>query len=194
MAVSIHSQMHSEIRRIGQKRFASEYWSSIETALESYSSQHSRVICNSNGQIAAFILVCPPQTSSHSKYGLEGKVPSSFYEIAFLATDEGNEGRGYARLLLSAVLQCCTENSHNVWLHVDSINPRAVALYESLGFQSVMEIPDPFGSYGYLMVRLCSIGWNSKTREGFALLNTSPSQAEHTFGGSIFPPPCATCC
>jgi ribosomal protein S18 acetylase RimI-like enzyme len=225
---TIQPWMHSEIRRIAQKRFSTEYWSSIETVLESYSPQHSRVILSPNkekslaaprvvpgdsrqeqsldsftalkhdlssfSRLAAFVLVCPPHSSSHAKYGLEGMVPNSFYEIAFVATDEGCEGRGYARLLLSSVLQCCTENSHNVWLHVDSINPRAVALYESLGFQTILDIPDPFGSQGYLMVRLDPKGRHSKSRERFALFDTSPCQAEQTFSGCIVAPPSATCC
>ncbi len=193
---TINPWMHSEIRRIAQKRFSPEYWSSIETVLESYSSQHSRVIYTPNKEksLAAFVLVCPPHSSSHANYGLEGMVPSSFYEIAFVATDEGCEGRGYARLLLSSILQCCIENSQNVWLHVDSINPRAVALYESLGFQKVLEIPDPFGSQGYLMVRLCPKGRYGNPSERFALFDAFPCQTEQAFSGCIVAPPSTTCC
>lgn len=219
----INTSMHSEIRRIAQTRFSTEYWPSIETAMESYSSQHSRAIYSPNkekslaasrvvpgecrqeqsldshtalksSRLAAFILVCPPQSSSHAKYGLDGMVPNSFYEIAFVATDEGHEGRGYARLLLSSVLEYCCKNNQNVWLHVDSINPRAVALYSSLGFHSLLEIPDPFGSQGYLMVRLSSKGGHGNSGEGFTLFDAFPCQTEHSFGGCIVAPPCTTCC
>jgi ribosomal protein S18 acetylase RimI-like enzyme len=193
MSSKVYSWMHDEIRRIARERFETTYWSSIETVLSTYS-QHSRVICsNKEKSIAAFVLVCTPQFSSHSKYGLEGILPSSFYEIAFVATDKGYEGRGYARQLLSEVLQQCQENNLNVWLHVDSINPRAVTLYESLGFRPALEIPDPYGSEGYIMVWLAKRR-NCETGEGFALFNPSPCQLEQPFGRSILPPPQTTCC
>ena len=194
MSSNIDLWMHDEIRRIGKARFGPEYWSSLETVLNTYSPQHSRVICsNKEKSIAAFVLVCAPQFSSLSKYGLEGILPSSFYEIAFVATDEGCEGRGYARQLLSEVLQCCQENNQTVWLHVDSINPRAVSLYESLGFRTALEIPDPFGSEGYVMV--CLPVWrNCKTRERLTLFNAGPCESEQSFCRCILSPPGTTSC
>ena len=194
MTSKLFPWMHDEIRRIARARFEPEYWSAIETVLNTCSPQHSRVICsNKEKSIEAFVLVCSPHFSSHSKYGLEGILPSSFYEIAFLATDEGCEGRGYARRLLSEVLECLQQNNQNVWLHVDFINPRAVTLYESLGFCKALELPDPYGSEGYVMVWLAKRR-NHETREGFALFNSCPCKTEQAFNRGIVTPPGATCC
>ncbi len=220
--ISPTPSMHAEIRRIAYARFGPEYWPSIEAVLESYSPQHSRVICTPNkekslaasrvgpgecrqvqsldsltalkfSRLAAFVLVCAPSSSSHSNYGLEGILPNSFYEVAFLATDVGQEGRGYARQLLTEVLRTCQDFNQHVWLHVDLTNPRATSLYQSLGFQTALTIPDPFGSMGHLMVWLSTERWNQHPRERLTLFDTSPCQTEQSFGGSILPPPGATC-
>ncbi len=196
--ISPTPSMHAEIRRIAYTRFGPEYWATIEAVLESYSPQHSRVICipgecRQVQSLAAFVLVCAPSSSSHSNYGLEGILPNSFYEIAFVATDVGQEGRGYARQLLTEVLRTCKDLRQHVWLHVDLSNPRAASLYQSLGFQTALTIPDPFGSMGHLMVWLSSERWNQHSCERLALLDTGPCQTEQTFCGSILAPPGATC-
>lgn len=132
-------------------------------------------------------------------------------EIAFVAVDTAWEGKGLARRMLSEVLLCCKATHQNCWLHVDTYNPRARGLYESLGFYTLFEIPDLYGSHGSLMM------WNARPfglihpnvsgialedsgkfcrdtdmKEWPTLLNTSPCQSKHTLTGGIFTPPLMT--
>jgi ribosomal protein S18 acetylase RimI-like enzyme len=212
--------MTTEIRRIARNRFSTEYWPAIDAALQTCLESHSVVItCPSNDdkQIAAFVLVCPPTTSSKTAYGIEQTVPSNVLEIAgsvqdpvdqsfleegcsllpkaleiaFVATDEGWEGCGFARTLLEAVLFRCTTAQQSAWLHVDTINQKAHAFYERLGFRNFLHIPDPYGSPGFLM--LWSPRRNHQTLEWTTLFNAPPCETEQPFGRSILAPPSMTC-
>jgi hypothetical protein len=78
--------MTTEIRRIARNRFSTEYWPAIDAALQTCLESHSVVItCPSNEHkptIAAFVLVCPPTTSSKTAYGIEQTVPYNVLEFA----------------------------------------------------------------------------------------------------------------
>ena len=200
------SQHTAEVRRIARKRFGTEYWPAIDVALFHCLESHSVVITSNDYKVAAFVLVCPPTTGS-TAYGIEHKVPSQCLdqdflegvslfpkalEIAFVATDEGWEGYGFARSLLEAVLFRCKTAQQSAWLHVDTINEKAHAFYGRLGFQDFLQIPDPLGSPGTLM--LWSPWWNEKSQQRAALFNPSPCETKETFCRSILPPPSMACC
>ncbi len=187
--------MTAEVRRIAYKRFDAEYWPSIEDAMLNCLESHSVVVKSPNDdkRIAAFVLVCPPATSSKAAYGVETCLPTHILEIAFVATDEGWEGRGYARDLLEAVLLRCKTTQQPAWLHVDTVNEKARAFYERLGFRNFLHIPDPFGSPGTLMV--FSVPYrNHKTLQRPALFNAPPCETEQAFGRCILAPPGLACC
>lgn len=200
-----NSWMEAEIRRIGRARFLPTYWhaldKAISTCLESQSyilpkiGNHSAIcpwqfaepgFCTES--LAGFILVCPPNSDDVDEYGLTGTPLSEMAEVAFLAVDVGEEGKGYAKRLLQNVIHSC---HLPFWLHVDTINSKAKSLYESFGMIEYTKIPDPYGSPGYIMVYLQS--WRySYTKEGSALLNSCHCKSEHPFCGSILMPPFAT--
>jgi GNAT superfamily N-acetyltransferase len=189
--------MTAEVRRIARMRFGTEYWPAIDAALQHCLESHSVVISSTEYKpnIAAFVLVCPPTTGSKTAYGIEHKVPSQSLEIAFVATDEGWEGHGFARSLLEAVLFRCKTAQQSAWLHVDTINPKAHAFYERLGFRDFLHTPDPFGSPGVVMFHSLfgrplryseAIQWTT-------LLNAPPCESEEPFRRSILTPPTMAC-
>lgn len=63
--------------------------------------------------------------------GFEDFIPS--YHLAYIATKEGNKGRGIATTLISEMLEL---TGGNMSLHVDLPNKRARKLYEKLGFKA----------------------------------------------------------
>lgn len=63
--------------------------------------------------------------------GFENFIPS--YHLAYIATKEGNKGRGIATTLISEMLEL---TGGNLSLHVDLPNKRARKLYEKLGFKA----------------------------------------------------------
>jgi ribosomal protein S18 acetylase RimI-like enzyme len=186
--------MIAEVRRIAYTRFPSLYWPSIEDALLNCLESHSVVIKapNKDKHIAAFVLVCPPTTSSKAAYGVETCLPASILEIAFVATDEGWEGCGFARSLLEVVLFRCTTAQQSAWLHVDTVNEKARAFYERLGFRNFLDIPDPYGSLGTLMVFSIPHRYH-KSLQGTTLLNAPPCKPEQAFGRGILAPPSLAC-
>jgi ribosomal protein S18 acetylase RimI-like enzyme len=196
--------MSTEVRRIARMRFGTEYWPAIDAALQNCLESHSVVINTSNDDkptIAAFVLVCPPTTGSKTSYGIEQKVPSNALEIAFVATDEGWEGCGFARSLLEAVLFRCKTAQQSAWLHVDTINPKAHAFYERLGFRDFLHIPDPLGSPGVVMLFSHKLSYellhrprrHEESIQWPTLLNASPCETEEPFRRSILAPPTMAC-
>ncbi len=190
----------AEVRRIAYNRFPSTYWASIDAALLNCLESHSVVLKapNKEKSLAAFVLVCPPTTASKAAYGIEEFLPTHMLEIAFVATDAGWEGRGYARELLEAVLFRCSTAQQSAWLHVDTVNQKAQAFYERLGFRNFLHIPDPYGSPGVVMVycgRPCVLGpcGNHQTLQWLTLLNTPPCETEQPLRRSILAPPGLTC-
>lgn len=63
--------------------------------------------------------------------GFENFIPT--YHLAYIATKEGNKGRGIATTLISEMLEL---TGGNMSLHVDLPNKRARKLYEKLGFKA----------------------------------------------------------
>jgi ribosomal protein S18 acetylase RimI-like enzyme len=189
--LSFQPSMIPTIRQIARKRFGTEYWPAIDAALQTCLTSHSVVTSNETHDIVAFVLVCPT-TVTQSLYGIDGIVPSNSLEIAFVATDEGWEGYGFARRLLEAVLFRCKTAQQSAWLHVDTINEKAHAFYKRLGFQDFLHIPDPYGSPGTLM--LWTPWRKEESQKGTTLLNPSPCETEETFCRSILAPPSMACC
>ncbi len=196
--------MTEEIRRIARKRFDRTYWPAIEAALLNCLESHTVVLKapNKDKQIAAFVLVCPPLFANRSAYGIDSKVPTQSLEIAFVATDDGWEGHGFARALLEAVLFRCKTAQQSVWLHVDTINEKAHGFYERLGFRDFLHIPDPFGSPGTIMLYGCGQGQghpkpvpkgHDNSLEWPALFNAPPCETEQPLRRGILPPPRLTC-
>ncbi len=62
--------------------------------------------------------------------GFKDFIPT--YHLAYIATKEGNKGRGIATTLISEMLEL---TGGNLSLHVDLPNKRAQKLYEKLGFK-----------------------------------------------------------
>lgn len=194
--------MFEEVRRIGRQRFDYAYWPWLDQAIHD-ATQESVVVTDPQNPatLAGFVLTCPSDSLSAKLYPLNQE-PQEALEIAFVAVDKAWEGKGLARRMLSEVLLCCKATHQNCWLHVDTDNPKAKGLYESLGFQVQMEIPDLYGSQGYLMV--CGpmplslsldhfkLGRDTNVKIGTTLLNTSPCQTEQPFTGGIFTPPLMT--
>ena len=195
--VAFKPYMIPEIRRIARMRFGTEYWPAIDAALQTCLESHSVVINTSNDDkptIAAFVLVCPPTTGSKTAYGIEHKVPSNALEIAFVATDEGWEGCGFARSLLEAVLFRCKTAQQSAWLHVDTINQKAHAFYKRLGFHDFLQTPDPLGSPGVVMLFLGGRPFRyEETIQWPTLFNAPPCETKEPFCRSIFTPPTMTC-
>jgi len=63
--------------------------------------------------------------------GFENFIPT--YHLGYIATKEGNKGRGIATTLISEMLEI---TGGNLSLHVDIHNKRARKLYEKLGFEA----------------------------------------------------------
>ncbi len=199
-----NSWMEDEIRRIGYARFSEEYWPALDKAISICMESQSFVIAKSRNHsaicqwqfaepgstpvLAGFILVCPPFSEDVWAYGLQTTPLAAMAEIAFLAIDVGEEGKGYAKTIMRHVLQI---SRLPLWLHVDTVNGKAKKLYESLGFCEFSEFPDPYGSPGYLMVYLQS-GWNSYVEKRTTLFNTTSCQTEQAFHGCILAPPLTT--
>jgi ribosomal protein S18 acetylase RimI-like enzyme len=199
--------MFEEVRRIGQQRFDSTYWPWLDQAIYDSTDQSMVVVDPKKpATLAGFVLTCPSNSLSAKLYPVLSDislnyVPQNAVEIAFVAVDTAWEGKGLARRMLSEVLLCCKATHQNCWLHVDTDNPRAKGLYESLGFQVHQEIPDLYGARGYLMITppLSSLtfdnfklGRDTNMKIGPTLFNTGPCQAEHPFTGGIFTPPLMT--
>lgn len=200
-----NSWMESQIRQIGQSRFPSIYWAALDKAIFTCLESHTYVIVNEGNNsaicqwqiagpgiptIAAFMLVCPPFSEDVAEYGLLATPVASLFEIAFVAVSEHHEGKGFARQLLSQVLQ----TTHvPCWLHVDTVNTRAKKLYESLGMIEYRTQPDPYGYQGSIMItNPLESRWNSYMKIGSTLLDSRPREFKQTFGGSIFTPPLMT--
>jgi ribosomal protein S18 acetylase RimI-like enzyme len=63
------------------------------------------------------------------------KVPG-FTEISAVCTHPEHTGKSYARLLMSKIIDCICARCEAPFLHVRQDNARAIAVYESLGFQT----------------------------------------------------------
>ncbi len=199
MSLESFSRIHwtAEVRRIARKRFGVEYWPAIEAALLNCLESHSAVIKtpNKDNELAAFVLVCPPYCGSQSAYGIETLVPLHSLEIAFVATDDGWEGRGFARTLLEAVLFRCITAQQPVWLHVDFINEKAHDFYGRLGFVDILALQDPYGSPGWIMLfaPLRIPRGYSQTLQRSTLFDTPPCESEKPLRRGILAPPTMAC-
>jgi len=63
------------------------------------------------------------------------KVPG-YTEISAVCTHPEHTGKSYARLLMSEIVNRIRARGETPFLHVRQDNTRAIAVYESLGFQS----------------------------------------------------------
>ncbi len=63
------------------------------------------------------------------------KVPG-FTEVSAVCTHPAHTGHGYARVLMSAVIQGIRDRGDTPMLHVREDNVRAIELYERLGFKT----------------------------------------------------------
>ena len=66
--------------------------------------------------------------------GMRLHVPG-YREITTVATLPSHEGRGYATALVSALVQAIREHKEQPFLTVRTDNPRAIAIYQRLGFR-----------------------------------------------------------
>jgi ribosomal protein S18 acetylase RimI-like enzyme len=62
-------------------------------------------------------------------------------EVSAVCTHPDAQGRGYARTLASRVINAILRAGETPFLHVESANARAIALYRSLGFVKRTEFP-----------------------------------------------------
>ena len=63
------------------------------------------------------------------------KVPG-FTEISAVCTHPEHTGKSYARVLMSKIIERIRARGETPFLHVRQDNTRAIAVYESLGFQT----------------------------------------------------------
>ena len=63
------------------------------------------------------------------------KIPG-FTEVSAVCTHPAHTGHGYARILMSAVMQRIRDRGETPILHVREDNVRAIELYERLGFKT----------------------------------------------------------
>jgi ribosomal protein S18 acetylase RimI-like enzyme len=187
--------MVDQIRKIGRERFSSEYWDALDSAIQDSLQEFSFVIkTTERNAIAAFVLVCSHDSESAESYQVN---LAPFHEIAFIATDSGWEGKGFARRMLLEVLLCCKATHQGCWLHVDLVNSRARGLYESIGFIRYLTGPDPYGSLGWYMLYVeggrntlhFEGGRNTSIKKWTALFDAPQSEAEEAFRGRIVLPP-----
>ena len=59
-----------------------------------------------------------------------------FTEVSAVCTHPEFQGRGFARMLISAVIRRITERGDVPFLHVARENVRAIRVYEELGFKT----------------------------------------------------------
>jgi predicted GNAT family acetyltransferase len=59
-----------------------------------------------------------------------------FTEVSAVCTHPEYQGRGFARMLISAVVRQITERGETPFLHVAQVNTRAIRVYEELGFKT----------------------------------------------------------
>jgi predicted GNAT family acetyltransferase len=62
------------------------------------------------------------------------KVPG-FTEVSAVCTHPEHTGHGYARILMSKIMQGIFDRGETPFLHVREGNVRAITLYERLGFR-----------------------------------------------------------
>jgi predicted GNAT family acetyltransferase len=62
------------------------------------------------------------------------KVPG-YTEVSAVCTHPDHAGKGYARVLMTEIMQRIREHGETPMLHVRADNTRAIELYERLGFQ-----------------------------------------------------------
>ena len=62
------------------------------------------------------------------------KLPG-FTEVSAVCTHPDHVGKGYARILMTEVMQRICDRGETPFLHVRESNERAIALYEKLGFE-----------------------------------------------------------
>jgi GNAT superfamily N-acetyltransferase len=65
------------------------------------------------------------------------KVPG-YTEVSAVCTHPEHTGKGYARILMTEIMQRIRDRGENAFLHVRQSNTRAVELYERLGFRTRM--------------------------------------------------------
>jgi ribosomal protein S18 acetylase RimI-like enzyme len=59
-----------------------------------------------------------------------------FTEVSAVCTHPEYQGRGFARMLISAVVRRIAERGETPFLHVAQVNARAIRVYEELGFKT----------------------------------------------------------
>ena len=62
-------------------------------------------------------------------------------EVSGVCTHPGVQGRGYAKALMARVINRMLRGRETPFLHVESPNARAIAVYRALGFQTRAEFP-----------------------------------------------------
>jgi len=67
------------------------------------------------------------------------KVPG-YTEVSAVCTHPDHVGKGYARVLMADVMRRIRERGEKPFLHVRTVNTRAVQIYEKLGFRTRVEL------------------------------------------------------
>jgi ribosomal protein S18 acetylase RimI-like enzyme len=63
------------------------------------------------------------------------------HEVSGVCTHPGVQGRGYAKALMARVINRMLRSGETPFLHVESPNARAIAVYRALGFVTRAEFP-----------------------------------------------------
>lgn len=120
----------SQIYNLATELFCKEEWPAIKKSLALCLPSHTRVITNSDGSVAAFILVT--EKSAKCAY------------IAYCGVNPQNQGKGLGTKLLKETLDSIFQADYlYVQLLVDRWNSGARRLYERFGFKWIAENHEP---------------------------------------------------
>lgn len=124
-------------------RMSPDNWRRMETslrALEARAQSTRFLVIRDQGAIVGSVGYCPAGKGNPEIF------PPDWAAVLLLAVSPTHRGRGIARELVSASLQCARNDSAQViGLFTSELMTSAQQLYESFGFRRETELPPRFG-------------------------------------------------
>jgi ribosomal protein S18 acetylase RimI-like enzyme len=124
-------------------RMSHEGWRGMEASLRAVESRAKSarfLVMRDHGTIVGSVAYCPA-----GKGDLE-IFPADWAGVLLLAVTPTHRGRGIARQLVSACIQCGRDDAAQViGLFTNELMIAAQALYESFGFRRESELPSKYG-------------------------------------------------
>jgi ribosomal protein S18 acetylase RimI-like enzyme len=124
-------------------RMSSDNWRRMETSLRAVEARARSahfLVMRDQGAIVGSVGYCPAGKGNPEMF------PPDWAAVLLLAVSPTHRGRGIARELVSACLQCARNDSAQViGLFTSELMTSAQQLYESFGFRRETELPSRFG-------------------------------------------------